>query len=305
MGQKTYVLTGATGFIGSEVLKKIISNNDIAIILIRKNSDLSRLANIRKYISIIYDTFKSDELIDKLKEHKPDVFIHLAWQGVGGKDRNEAFQITNNIEMSLNTVKLANNIGCRHWIGIGSQAEYGNPNNKVTETSSTNPTTLYGKGKLATCWASLGLCEAYNMLGSWIRVFSTYGIGDDPSWFIPYIIHEIREKRSPNLTLCEQLWDYLYVTDAAEAIISVAQTEALGIFNIGSGRVVSLKSVVETVRKVLNSTIEINFGAKPYRTDQVMHLEGDITKITTQTGWYPKIDINEGISLIINSQNEI
>lgn len=305
MSGKTYILTGATGFIGSEVLKKIISSEDIAIILIRNNSDLSRLKNFDNYVSIIYDDLTNDELANSLKKYKPDVFIHLAWQGVGGSDRNEIFQITDNLELSLNSVKLANKIGCDHWIGIGSQAEYGNPNCKVSEDFPTNPTTLYGKSKLATCWATLGLCEAYKMKGSWIRVFSTYGIGDSPHWFIPYIINEIKQKRSPNLTKCEQLWDYLHVSDAAEAIISVGQVGVEGIFNIGSGGCIPLKEVVETIKKVLNSTIKINYGKVEYRVDQVMHLEADISKIKSKTLWYPKININTGINSIINPKDEI
>lgn len=294
------VLTGASGFVGSAVLKQLVEDGNQAIVLARKDSRQDRIVSLSGYQTIYYEELSKQELIDTLAVHKPDAFIHLAWKGVGGQDRNEAFQITENLPLTLNTVELANAIGCQHWIGIGSQAEYGNPNCKVAETAPTNPTTLYGKAKLASCWASLGLAESLSMKGSWIRIFSTYGVGDEPTWFIPYIISEIRQGNSPKLTACEQVWDYLYVEDAARAILCVLYKELTGIFNIGSGQAITLKSVVEQIKDALQSSLDVDYGAVPYKNDQVMHLEADISKIQQLTGWTPNITIEQGINRLVN-----
>lgn len=296
------VLTGASGSIGSAVLKQLVKDGNQAVVLARKESKQDRIKMLSGYHTIYYEDFGRQELMDVLSAHKPDAFIHLAWKGVGGKDRNEAFQITDNLPLTVHAVELARAIGCLHWIGIGSQAEYGNPNCKVAETAPTNPTTLYGKAKLASCWASLGLAESLGIKGSWIRVFSTYGMSDEPTWFIPYIISEIRQGKTPKLTKCEQLWDYLYVDDAARAILSVLYKELTGIYNIGSGQAMPLRSVVELIKDVLKSPVNVDYGAIPYKDDQVMHLEADISKIKQLTGWTPEITIEEGIKrLVINS----
>ena len=125
-------------------------------------------------------------------------------------------------------------------------------------------------------------------------------VGDEPTWFIPYIITELKKGNVPKLTNCEQLWDYLYVEDAANAILSVVYQRASGIFNIGSGQAVSLKSVVELIRKSVASDAVIDYGAVPYRPDQVMHLEADTSRIRQATGWTPSVTLKDGIERMIS-----
>ena len=293
-------LTGGSGFIGASVIKQMLLNNDKPVVLIRKDSNLKRLKDLKGIEFISYESLADEKLIEQLQVHKAATFIHLAWKGVGGADRNKAFQITENIPFTIQSVELAKKIGCTHWIGIGSQAEYGNPNCKIDEEFPTIPTTLYGKAKLAACWASSGLCDALNIQSSWIRVFSTYGIGDEPNWFIPYIIGELLQGESPSLTNCEQLWDYLYVDDAADAILNAAHKKATGIYNIGTGKALPLKYIVDRIRNEIDPAIKINYGAVPYRPDQVMHLEADVSKIFSATDWKYTINIEEGIKKIIH-----
>lgn len=295
-GQKqTIVLTGATGFVGSAVLKQIIKDGNIPIVLKRPVSNMDRIKDIKGYRSFTYESLQNQNLINEIKAYKPKALIHLAWHGVSGQARNESYQIIDNLPLTLDTVKFAHEVGCNQWIGIGSQAEYGNPNCKVDEDYPTNPTTVYGRAKLACCWAGLGLCHAYDMVGSWIRLFSLYGPDDNPNWLIPYLIREILEGRIPKLTKCEQLWDYLYIDDVARGILSVTYKQTPGIFNLGSGVAVPIKKVVETIRELANPGIQPDYGALPYRPDQVMHLEADISKIKSITGWRPEVGLQQGL----------
>ena len=293
--EKVIILTGASGFVGAAVLKQVLKDGNLPLVLQRPSSNPFRLKDLEGYPTFVYQSLTDEQLIEKIKDYQPQILINLAWRGVAGKDRNELHQIQNNLPLTLQSVELAKSVGCSQWIGIGSQAEYGNPNRQVDEQFPTYPTTLYGKAKLAACWAALGLCQAYDIQGSWIRLFDPYGPGDDSYWLIPYLIREIASGNSPKLTKCEQLWDYLYVEDAAKAILSVAYTQATGIFNLGSGVAIPLKEVVETLKNFVNPTIQPEYGAVPYRPDQVMHLQADITRIKTLTGWEPKITIEQGL----------
>jgi UDP-glucose 4-epimerase len=294
---KRIIITGATGFIGSAIVREFLNSGDEVIVLTRANSNLSRLESVSHSLQlVIYDSLVEKNLIKSMMANRADVLVHCAWRGVAGGERNEAFQIYENIPTTIQSVELAAKLGCHQWIGLGSQAEYGNLNCKISESSEILPTTLYGKAKLSAGIAALGLCEAYEMKGSWLRVFSTYGPGDAANWFIPYVIQEFLAGRAPKLTKCEQLWDYLHVEDAARAVIAVAQAKASGVFNLGSGSTHPLKTYIETIREILRTDLIPEYGAIPYRPDQVMHLEADINRLIEQTGWRPSVSLFSGLT---------
>ena len=288
-------ITGATGFIGSAVLKELLLGGARVTVLLRPDSNTARLEPMDSFETLTYSRLLDPPTIERLKENKPDVFIHCGWRGVGGDERNEAFQITCNVQATINAVELAAASGCRKWIGLGSQGEYGNQNRSLNENAALLPTTVYGKAKVAAGMAALALCEARQIAGVWLRVFSTYGPADAPNWLIPYVIQEFLAGRAPKLTQCEQLWDYLYVADAARAICAAANGTTNGIFNLGSGCALPLKDYIEAIRSELATSLEPAYGAVPYRPDQVMHLEADISRLTEATGWRPATSVREGI----------
>jgi UDP-glucose 4-epimerase len=294
--KKAIIITGGSGFVGSAIVKQTIADGNLPIVLKRPSSNQKRLKNVEGYLSFDYESLTDRVLIDRIKEYKPHVLIHVAWRGVSGRERNEIYQVEDNLPLTLETVKFANEVGCDRWIGVGSQAEYGNPNCQVDELFPTNPTTIYGKAKLAACWSSLGLCQAYNICGSWVRLFDPYGPEDEPHWLLPYLIQEMAVGNTPKLTKCEQLWDYLYIDDAAKGFLSLAYSQASGIFNLGSGTAMPLRKYVEIIRDLINPNINPAYGAVEYRPDQVMQLQADITKISQMNGWKPQVSIEEGLS---------
>src|SRR5205809_3338037 len=113
---------------------------------------------------------------------------------------------------------------------------------------------------------------------------------------IPYLIDALHHGERPALTLGEQSWDYIYVRDAAEAIyMAAAAGGASGAFNLGSGEAHTLRSVVERVRDLVDPSLPLGFGEVPYRPDQVMHLQADITRLKALTGWHPRTTLDEGL----------
>ncbi|MEG4054326.1 MULTISPECIES: NAD(P)-dependent oxidoreductase [unclassified Microcoleus] len=298
----TILLTGATGFIGAAVFKQILASGNLPIALLRPVSNASRLQGLKEYRSLTYETLQSAELVRELQKYRPKTLIHLAWhwRDATGRDSKGIYQVTDNLPLTIDSVKLAQAVGCTHWIGIGSREEYGNANCQVDESYPTMPATVYGQAKLSACWAALSLCQAYGMCGSWMRTCGVYGRHDEPSRLIPYLIKEMCLGNTPKLTKCEQIWDYLYVDDAARGILSVANAQVPGIFNLGSGMAVPLKIVVERIRELVNPQIQPEYGAINYSPGQVMNSLADITKITTLTGWQPRISLQDGLKLTVD-----
>ncbi|MDB4598730.1 NAD(P)-dependent oxidoreductase [Candidatus Pseudothioglobus singularis] len=289
-------IIGGGGFLGRALIERLDSEGYELILIHRKSSviNYSKKHKFVPYEKVGDNVFDGTNIVC-------DVFINLAWKGVSGSDRNNKDQITYNIPLTLWSVELAKALNCNHWIGFGSQAEYGNSDVKLYESMQTNPNTLYGFSKVASSYSALSLCKAYEIKGTWVRLFDPYGPGDANYWFIPHLINSLMKGNRPELTKCEQLWDFIYIEDAVGAIVSLIEHKANGIFNLGSGSTVSLKEVVEHVRKYTKTNIKPLYGSIAYRKDQIMHLESSIKKITLRTGWTPKVSIKDGIRKTVDS----
>jgi len=95
------------------------------------------------------------------------------------------------------------------------------------------------------------------------------------------------------------------VADAALAIVSVANGNVSGVFNLGSGLARPLKQIIEAVRAELRTPVVPAYGAIPYRPDQVMHLQADIAKLHAATGWLPQVGLEEGIRQTVDWEKKL
>lgn len=294
------VIHGASSFLGKHFIRKLIAEKINVVVFARNSTSLSTIEN--NPLVHIYRYQKSlDEINAKSIILKSTVFFEFSWHGVFGSERNNEAQLTVNIPLIEASVELAHRLDAKHWVGIGSQAEYGNLDKRISETDVCQPTTLYGKAKLQCSELSKFLCKKYGIDYSWLRLFSVYGPDDNHEWLIQYLIKEMLANREINVTKGEQLWDYLYIDDISEALLKLAQLKGIGKANLGSGKGNSVKSIIETIKELTNSKSKINFGAIPYRDDQVMLMEADIRKLSNHLNWKPEIDMKEGLKRTINS----
>jgi len=295
-------VTGATGYLGSYLTELLVERGESVAILCRPRSNLWRIQHLlSKVTKIEGDLLSLSEIEPKIVKFAPDTVFHLGWFGVTNAFHNDFRQVEENIQGTLSLIKVSIKAGSRTWLGLGSQAEYGPHCQKISELAETSPTTLYGRAKLCTFLLARKLIAKSRMRFLWVRVFSTYGPKDNPSWMIPYLIQTIMQGKRPSLTSCEQKWDYLYAQDAARAIYLAAATEkAQGVYNLGSGQAVPLCSIVERLRNLINPSIALGFGDIPYRPDQVMHLEADISRLNKATGWSPQINLDEGLKRTVD-----
>ena len=228
---------------------------------------------------------------------RPQVVLHLAWQGVAGGLRDDAQQAENLVHYR-NLLQVAAEYGVEHFIGLGSQAEYGpvETGEAIKESQALKPVTLYGKNKVRACELARLACEKAGMRFSWLRLFSAYGPQETGATLLPYAIKSLLAGERPALTACGQQWDYLYAADAAEALVAVAEKQAAGVFNLGSGHSVSLRRVLEALRDSIDPALPLGFGEKPYPPAPVMFLLADIGALTAASGWQPRTPLAEGIA---------
>jgi nucleoside-diphosphate-sugar epimerase len=214
---------------------------------------------------------------------------------VKGADRNHPMQLAN-VSTSIDLFRLTGEIGCASFVGLGSQAEYGLLSGRIDERAPTRPTTTYGAAKLATGCVLERAAAAAGRPYAWLRLFSSYGPDDDPSWLIPYLVRTLLAGERPKLTKGEQVWDYIHVDDVAHAIVAALDSGAQGIFNLGSGQGRPLREIVECLRDAIDPALPLGFGEVEYRPDQVMHLESDIGALCAATGWAPRVTLEQGLA---------
>ena len=290
------ILTGATGFLGSHVVRCLLNHGCSVAVVQRPQSDPWRLSGVLPHLRVIGADLESISAVtNEILAFRPDVVVHLAWYGVGNEYRNDPHQVRN-IQLSLALLEVAHRAGCSAWVGLGSQAEYGIQDRIISEDSPTHPVTLYGAAKLAACLLAQRLCELHGMRFVWLRLFSAYGAADNPSWMIPYVILTLLRGNRPALTAGVQRWDYLFAEDAAEAIYRASTAPSVqGIFNLGSGQAHTVRSIAERIRDEIDPRLPLGFGEKPYGPGQIMHLQADISRLRLAIGWSPTVGHDEGI----------
>ncbi len=292
------LLTGATGFVGSHLLARLLrepKEHTVAIVL-RKGRDPWRIADMLDRVQVIEgDLARAHDLAESVSGFAPDTVLHLAWGAVRGKsgDLSQVDNVANTLEL----VKLAHLAGAGHFVGLGSQAEYGPCLHRIDEAQPARPISLYGTAKLCAGLLSGRMCAEAGLRFAWLRLFSAYGPKDDPKCLIPFLCRSFLAHEHAATTAGEQLWDYLYVEDAAEAIYRVALTpDASGVFNLGSGTVHAIREVAERLRDLMDPQAAIGFGAVPYASGQVMHLEANIDRLRRATGWESSTLLSVGLA---------
>ncbi len=297
------IITGATGMIGVALINLLLKEDYEIIAIARPNS--KKLKNIPKNDKIdIIECDLSDlkSLNDKITNC--ELFFHFGWIGTTGKARDDAHLQLKNIEYTLDAVKLAKSSGCTTFIGAGSQAEYGLTDEKLSPNTPVNPITGYGIAKYSAGKLSRLLADNLEMKHCWARILSVYGPGDNNS-MIMSCINSILNNNEFNTTNGDQLWDYVYCDDCAQAFFDIAKNGKNGkIYTIGSGNAIPLKEYINTIKDIINPNFEIGFGKIDYYPNQVMYLCADISDLTSDTGFKPKVSFEEGIKNTINSLNK-
>lgn len=302
---KRAIITGATGSIGMGLIEKLLEENYEILVLLREGS--YRNERIPEHERIIKKYCNLDRLstLENDTSKQFDVMFHLAWNGTTGEARNSPETQTQNIQYSLDAVALAKKFGCKKFIGAGSQAEYGRCSEKLTPKTPTFPESCYGYAKLCTGQMTRTLAKQLGMEHVWVRILSVYGPYDSDNSLVVPTIKKLLNNQAPAFTKGEQIWDFLYYKDAADALVALAESGKDGkTYVLGSGEERRLCDYIEIIRKTVNNSITLNFGEIPYSENQIMFLSADTSEITKDTNWEANVNFENSIKLIVNTINK-
>lgn len=293
------VVTGATSFIGKQFVLSAVKIGWDVVAVVRKNSPkLSELKTISNH-EIIELNMDEYHQIGEMTG-KCDCFVHFAWNGTRGQERNDQIMQEANYENSIAAIRSMIAAGCQRIITAGSQAEYGCCNGVITEETECHPNTQYGIYKLKVFNAVKQLCEERKVSYREPRFFSLYGPGDYNKTLIMSLFSTMKKNEPCNLTQCVQMWDFLHIDDAIDAVIKLCEKDCPdGVYNLGSGDIRTLKEYVEEVKDILNSSSQLIYGAIPYPETGMVSFFPSIEKIKKEVSWKPQVSFRVGIERMI------
>lgn len=291
------LLTGAAGFIGSHLTRRLVEIGCRVIAVIRPSSNLWRIQDILDQVEILrcdLNHLDSDELESNLSDVR--VIYHLAAAGVDQSDQNIGLMLQTNVVGTLRLLKLAHILGVERFIYSGSCFEYG-PGTMLSEALLPMPTSEYGVSKSAAWMLVHTFSRRHSLPAVSLRPFTVYGPLEGAHRLIPHTIIKALANLNIELTRGEQTRDFVWVEDAVEAFVSAAVvTEAIGgTFNVCTGLPTSVKEVVCTVIELTGSASVPLFGALPYRENEMWTLCGDPSKAKHNLDWSAKVSLREGL----------
>ena len=273
------LVTGATGFIGNHVIYELLKT-DHEIIASSRNK--SRAEKFSWYSEVHYLPWSIGEKSDQnLFDYflKPDLCIHLAWDGLG--NFKDELHETTYFENHLSFLRTLIQEGTPKVTTTGTCLEYGLVEGELNEEMATSPTLPYAIGKNKLRIELEKLQEAYSFELDWIRLFYMYGKGQNPKSILALLETHIEQGHSVfNMSGGEQGRDYLPVKKIAKIITNLALIETgCGVVNCCSGKPIKIVELVNDFITQKNARIELNLGYYSYPDYEPFEFWGNRDKL--------------------------
>jgi nucleoside-diphosphate-sugar epimerase len=288
------LVTGAGGFIGANVVERLLADGHEVLALDRSETSFRRVSHLADRIALVaIDLSDRERSHAFLEEARPEAIMHLAWYA-DPRDYLTSNANLGSVSMTLAMVEAALAVGCRKLVMTGSCVEYGPKDRLLEENDPVGPKTLYAACKHATWLVVNALALAAGAELSWARIFHLHGPGEDEKRLIPWVARELRAGKAVDLTDGTQVRDHLHVADVAAGLVALLTPGASGIYNVCSGTAVTLRQVLEVVGEIVGRTELLRFGARPHRAEEVMYLAGSSARLRG-TGWAPRFGLRDGL----------
>ncbi len=292
--KKTVLITGGTGFLGSRIVKLFLEDDQYKLIILKRKN--SKLAKINKFVLQNKPEFidiEDGSLAEIFQKENIDFIIHTATCYGRNKEADQDIYHVN-YDLPKNLLGLGIKNGLKAFINADT---FFNEKIKFTGNES-----AYVKSKKEFLENAKKVTKDSKTKLINLVIFQMYGPDDHDHKFIPFIIKKLRAGKSIDLTPGEQKRDFIYVDDVAQAFASVIKNidslENFGQFEIGSGHSKSIKKVVEVLKREIKSKSNLNWGALPYRENEIMNSVADI-KNNTKTNWKAKTSLDDGLQKIL------
>jgi nucleoside-diphosphate-sugar epimerase len=297
--ERRVFITGANGFLGANLTRRLIKEGYDVHVLLRKDSNIWRLKDIKKYINIHQgDITEFNSLYKILQTLHPNYILHLAVFGAYHYQTDTKKIIHVNVEGTRNLLEASKDIPYTCFINTGSSSEYGIKNKPIKERDFCDPISYYAATKLTATHLCKIFAEQYKKPIITFRLFSVFGPFEEQTRFIPTIMKALIQKDDILLTAGNQRRDFIYVDDVLDAYMNalyLGKNLQGEICNIGTGNEYTNDEVVQQLFTITKKQTKINKGAYPKRIWDTSHWVADITHAKQVLDWKPRISLDKGL----------
>ena len=303
---KRVFVTGATGFIGSHLARRLLKEGLEVHVLLRKNSSQFRIKDIIRNLIVWYgDLTDYPSIRSCIRDLRPQIVFHLATHRNVKRELELIDSMTDvNVKGTANLLKALIDekieLGC--FVNTGTCEEYGDSPAPFREDQREMPVSPYSASKVGATHLCQMIFKTMGLPVTTLRPFLTYGPYQDTDMFIPSLIHHCIERSDFPMTEGDQTREFNYVDDIVEGFILAATSRnAIGeIINIGNGVEYRVKDVAEKIVKMMDNPVRLLIGALPKRPGETSHFFCNNEKAKRILGWFPKVSLDEGLERTIN-----
>ena len=303
------VITGATGFIGSNLARVFLEHGSVVYALVRPGSKNRTALPVHENLKVVDCGLEHVEDCIPVIGHA-DVFFHLAWGGVNREEIDSPQVQARNVAGSLECVRTAARLGCGIFMDAGSRVEYGAVDGMMQEDVECHPINQYGKAKWEFYQKAAPLCRELGLNYFHLRFFSVYGYGDHPWSIISTLVRDLRQDKKVSLSACRHQWNFMYIEDAVQAVYELYRHgRADGapyshIVNIAGSDTRPLRSFVEEIHEIAGGRGELEYGTFVQAKEGALSIRPDITRLCRLTcgDWKERYTFRRGIEETIEKE---
>lgn len=276
------LVTGATGFVGANLVRTLLQHRNEVYIIARESSDNWRISAIQDRLTICYgDLTNRDDVFRFVAIIRPDIIFHVAAYGGFPNQLNKDIMIDSNLIGVMNLLDAAVEYDVSRFINTGSSSEYGMKNEPMKEDDVCAPLNFYGVTKLAATHYCTMIGKTLHYPVCTLRLFSPYGEFEDSSRLYPSIKNALIKGERPRLSKPDSVRDFIPIEKVSEVYIKIptAKYKAGDIINVGSGKQQTIQEFYYKVARTMGISLEPIWSEAPPREFEPERWEADISKL--------------------------
>lgn len=297
---KKIIVTGGAGFIGRHLIEKLTESDYEIYAVVRNVIDARKMLPDSDRIHIIECTENADGSVSADIPNNADIMYHFAWIGFRPEFRKNFDIQSKNIPLTLAYLNLAKERKVKKIVMAGSTNEYLYCGKAINKETLPCPSDAYGSVKTALRYLAERFTRDNAIAFNYAVITGIYAADRKDSNIIFYTIDRLLNGEKPSVTRLEQLWDYIYIDDAVEALRLTGEKGFDGrLYAVGHGDNWELANYVRIIHKKINPSLPLGIGDVPYSSDVLPMSCMDLTDLHNDTGFVPKVDFETGIIRVI------